>query len=93
MQGFHQNEELQECHFWQSPLPISIPLESPETSRNLWGTDKTLLYTLWAFAKPVPVPVKTHTPGHRYRFSGVPVQVALENPRITHANPYSPHEY
>ena len=70
-----------------------IPLESPETSRNLWGTDKTLLYTPWAFAKPVPVPVKTHTPGHRYRFSGVPVQVALENPRITHANPYSPHEY
>ena len=41
MQGFHRNEKLQEWHFWQSPLPISIP---PESGRNLWGTDKTSLF-------------------------------------------------
>ena len=28
-----------------------------------------------------------YTPGHGYRFSGVRVWVALENPRVTHANP------
>jgi len=38
--------------------------------------------------EPVPVPVKTRTPGHRYGFSGVWVRVALENPRVTCANPY-----
>jgi len=31
---------------------------------------------------------RTRTPGHRYGFSGVRVQVALENPRVTRANPY-----
>jgi len=39
------------------------------------------------FAKPVPLPIETHTPGYRYRFSGVQVWVALENARVTHANP------
>jgi len=28
MRGFHWNEESQKWHFWQSPLPICIPLES-----------------------------------------------------------------
>ena len=37
--------------------------------------------------KPVPVPLKTHTLEHGYGFSGVRVQVALENPRVTRANP------
>ena len=30
----------------------------------------------------------TYTLGHRYRFSVIQVQVALENPRVTHANLY-----
>jgi len=30
---------------------------------------------------------KTHTLGQGYGFSGVQVRVALENPRVTHANP------
>ena len=29
-----------------------------------------------------------YTPGHRYGLSGVQVRVALENPRVTCANPY-----
>jgi len=41
------------------------------------------------FAEPVPVLVETRTPGHGYGFSGVWVRVALENPRVTHANPYT----
>ena len=38
-------------------------------------------------SKPVPVPLKTRTLEHGYRFSGVWVWVALENPRVTRANP------
>src|ERR1700678_418353 len=37
--------------------------------------------------KPVPVPGKTCTLEHGYGFSGVQVRVALENPRVTRANP------
>src|ERR1700678_2938283 len=37
--------------------------------------------------KPVPVPLKTRTLEHGYGFSGVRVRVALENPRVTRANP------
>jgi len=39
------------------------------------------------FEKAVPVPTATRTPGHGYGFFGVRVRVALENPRVTHANP------
>src|ERR1700678_1942776 len=37
--------------------------------------------------KPVPIPLKTRTLEHGYGFSGVRVRVALENPRVTRANP------
>src|SRR6266702_8760476 len=33
----------------------------------------------------------THIHVHRYRFAGVQVQVALENPRVTHGDPYTKH--
>ena len=39
------------------------------------------------FLKPIPQPVETPTCEHRYGFPGVRVQVALEYPRVTHANP------
>jgi len=39
------------------------------------------------FAKPVPAPIETRTPAYGYGFSGVRVRVALENPRVTRANP------
>jgi len=39
------------------------------------------------FAEPIPILVETRTPGHGYGFSGVRVRVALENPRVTCANP------
>ena len=39
------------------------------------------------FVEPAPVPVETRTLGHGYGFSGVRVRVALENPRVTRANP------
>jgi len=42
----------------------------------------------WVFAKPLPAPIETRTPGHRQGFSWVRVRVALENPRVARAIPY-----
>ena len=36
----------------------------------------------WVFAKPLPAPVETRTPGHGQGFSQVRVRVALENARL-----------
>src|SRR5271155_2416982 len=41
-----------------------------------------------AATPPIPVPLETRTLEHGYGFSGVQVRVALENPRVTRANPY-----
>ena len=41
---------------------------------------------LCTYGKPLPWPIKTPTLGGRYRFAGVRVQVALENPRVSHDN-------
>jgi hypothetical protein len=43
MPRFRRNEQLPEWQYWQDPLPIGIPLESPESGRNQWGITKTLM--------------------------------------------------
>jgi hypothetical protein len=55
---------------------------------RLWECTYTRVAYPRVFAEPVPVPIETHTPGHRYGFSEVWVRVALENPKVTCANPY-----
>ena len=55
----------------------------------VWRHTHTRVVYPGVLAKPVPIPVETYTLGHRYRFSGVWVQVDLENPRVsTYANLY-----
>ena len=55
---------------------------------QLWECTHARVAYPRVFAEPVPVPVETRTPGHGCGFSGVRVRVALENPRVTRANPY-----
>ena len=49
MPRFRWNEQLPEWQYWQDPLPICIPPESPESGRNQWGITKTSLHAvlLW----------------------------------------------
>ena len=54
----------------------------------VWRHTCTRVVYPGVLAKPIPIPIETRTLGHRYGFSGVQVQVALENPRVTCANPY-----
>jgi hypothetical protein len=54
---------------------------------RFWSHTRARVAYPQVFVKPVPVPVETRTPGYGYGFSGVQVRVALENPRVTRANP------
>ena len=60
---------------------------------RLWERTRARVAYPRVFAEPVPVLVETRTPGHGHGFSGVRVRVALENPRVTRANPYSHHHH
>jgi len=53
----------------------------------VWRHTRTRVVYPGVLAKPVPIPVETRTLGYGYGFSGVRVRVALENPRVTRANP------
>jgi hypothetical protein len=55
---------------------------------QLWECTRARVAYPRVLQKPVPLPIETRTPGRGYKFSGVQVRVALENPRVTRANPY-----
>jgi hypothetical protein len=51
-------------------------------------THRWVFYS-WISSNLQPITIKTHTPLYRYGLAGVGVWVALENPRVTHTNPYT----
>ena len=72
-------------------LPFTQPSYPRKAARQCQLTLALRLQGFWRHTcMRVGVPpgfCKTHTLGQGYGFSGVQVRVALENPRVTHANP------
>jgi len=55
-----------------------------------WGYTRLRVAHPRVFQNPPPAPVETRTPRCGYGLTRVGVRVALENPRVTRANPYPP---
>ena len=55
---------------------------------QFWSHTRAQVCVPPGFLKPLPQPIKTHTPWCGYGFAWVRVRVALEYPRVTLDNPY-----